>query len=321
MKKALVVGINNYPQSPLSGCVNDSSAVAQLIRKNGDGSPNFDVLEINDIQKKGELKTLVKELFSGENEIALFYFSGHGCKTNSDGFIVTPDYGVGDEGISMTEILTIVNGSKAINKIVVLDCCYSGTFGNSPLSDNITQISEGVTILTASLDSQSAQETGGHGIFSNLFLEALNGGAANINGLITPGSVYAYIDQALGAWDQRPMFKTNTKGFVCLRSVNPSIELSVLRNIIKYFPSPSAEYKLDPSYEFTNSESYNVLKMEPYATESNIFVFKELQKMSNIGLIKPIGEDHMYFAAMNSKSCKLTALGYHYWQLVKKDRI
>jgi hypothetical protein len=29
----------------------------------------------------------------------------------------------------------------------------------------------------------------------------------------------------------------------------------------------------------------------------------------------------MYFAAMNSKTCKLTVLGEHYWKLVSKGMI
>ena len=36
----------------------------------------------------------------------------------------------------------------------------------------------------------------------NLFVDALNGSAADILGQITPGSVYAHIDQSLGAWSQ-----------------------------------------------------------------------------------------------------------------------
>lgn len=43
MKKALVIGIDDYAASPLHGCVNDAVAVANMLEKNGDGSPNFDV--------------------------------------------------------------------------------------------------------------------------------------------------------------------------------------------------------------------------------------------------------------------------------------
>lgn len=321
MRKALIVGIDDYPDCPLNGCVNDAVAVAQCLRKNGDGSPNFDVYEMSNVKNKVELKKMILELFNSPVEIALFYFSGHGCKTDYDGYIVTPDYSCGNEGISMNEILKMVNNSKALNKIVVLDCCYSGTFGNGALSDKVTEIAEGVTILTASMEDQTARESGGHGVFTNLFIEALSGGAANINGNITPGSIYSYIDQALDAWEQRPVFKTNTHSFVKLKAVVPTIELSVLRNIVDYFPSSTDEFQLDPSFEFTNNEDYKPKLKEPYTNLNNVKIMKNLQKMERVGLIKPVDEDHMYFAAMNSKSCKLTALGYHYWALVKKGKI
>ena len=43
MRKALIVGIDNYTQCPLHGCCNDADAVAQVLETNGDGSPNFSV--------------------------------------------------------------------------------------------------------------------------------------------------------------------------------------------------------------------------------------------------------------------------------------
>jgi len=47
----------------------------------------------------------------------------------------------------------------------------------------------------------------------------------------------------------------------------------------------------------------------------------DLQKMTQVGLITPIGEEHMYYAAINSKSCRLTALGAQYWKHVKAGKI
>ena len=52
MSKALVVGINNYPNNKLNCCINDATALANIIDTNGDGSPNFDVKTVLDIQKK-----------------------------------------------------------------------------------------------------------------------------------------------------------------------------------------------------------------------------------------------------------------------------
>ena len=74
MRKALVVGINEYPSSPLYGCVNDASAFASIIENNGDGSPNFDVRLFTNVATKAELKELIIELFEGDSDTALFIF-------------------------------------------------------------------------------------------------------------------------------------------------------------------------------------------------------------------------------------------------------
>ncbi len=313
MKKALSIGIDNYPSCPLFGCVNDASAFANTMEKNGDGSPNFDVKLETNVQSKSELKSLIIDLFSGDSDISLLYFSGHGFLNAIGGYIVTPDFKENDEGVSMDEILKIANSSKAKDKVIILDCCHSGQFGSPSITGGMTaQIIEGVVILTASRNDETALEVNGHGIFTSLLLDALQGGAADLRGYITPGSIYAYIDQALGSWDQRPVFKTNVTRFTPLRTINPPIAPETVRKLIEYFPNPQHEYALDPSYEFTNKD---------VATSEHVGIFKNLQKFESVHLVVPVEEEHMYFAAQNSKTCKLTALGYHYWRLVKENRI
>lgn len=313
MKKALVIGINNYPANPLHGCINDASAFANTVEVNGDGSPNFSVRLETDVSTKSQLKTMIKELFDGSNDISLLYFSGHGFLNEIGSFIVTPDYQPNDEGVPMDEILTMANQSKTKDKIIILDCCHSGSFGSSAISGRTaTQINEGVVVLTASRENENAVEVNGHGIFTSLLISALQGGAADIRGHITPGSVYAYIDQALGPWNQRPIFKTNVSRFTPLRTISPLVPFENLRKITEYFSSPEQEFALDPSYEFTN---------EGVAQPEKVLILKNLQKFERVGLVAPVGEEHMYFAAQNSKSCKLTALGYHYWRLVNEGKI
>lgn len=311
MKKALVVGLDNYPGCPLNGCVNDAYAVANVLETHSDGGPNFDVrLEIN-VSTRASLKAMIRQLFEGDHEVSLFYFSGHGFVNELGGSIVTLDYAADDEGISMNDIVTFANKSNVREKIIILDCCHSGAVGNNAINSNVSNIGQGVTILTASRDKETAMEINGHGVFTNLFIGALQGGAADLRGHITPGSIYSFIDQALGAWEQRPVFKTNVSKFISLRRVEPPIEMNVLRDITSIFNSPQDEIQLDPSFEYT----------EPSSIEKNISVFKKLQKYESVGLVTPIDEEHMYWAAMNSKSCRLTALGAHYWNLVKKGRV
>ncbi len=321
MKKALVVGINNYPTAPLQGCINDAFAIATLLETHGDGSPNFDVRIETDVSTKTKLKEHIDNLFSGDCDTALLFFSGHGFLNEIGGYIVTPDYKKYDEGVSMNEILSIANSSKIKDKIIILDCCHSGAMGSHNLTGNSSLLQEGISILTASRDNESSIEINGHGVFTNLLIDALQGGAADLRGHISPGGIYAFIDQALGAWDQRPVFKTNVTRFTSIRTINPQVPIDSLRKLVDFFPSPQDEFKLNPSYEDTNSKEVKHSLIEPYAIDENVKVFKILQKLQSVGLVVPVNTDYMYFAAMESKSCKLTSLGYHYWQLVKDKRI
>jgi len=317
MRKALIVGIDFYETaSCLTGCVNDSYAVKSVLERHGDGSLNFGVIAMtatgssSQITRR-ELKDKVQELFRDNSEIALFYFSGHGYIETTGGYLITSECKDGDDGFSMDELLTFVNGSKAQNKIIILDCCHSGIAGTPTIAENKAILSEGVTILTASAQDQYSVETGGAGVFTALLVDALGGSAANLVGDITPGSVYAHIDQALGPWEQRPIFKTNVKRFISLREVQPPIALEDLKQITVLFPEPSFIIPLDPSFEPT-SDKY---------IEENTKKFAMLQKYNHVNLVKPVDEEHMYYAAMNSTGCRLTALGAHYWNLVNKDRI
>ena len=41
MRRALLIGIDNYEMAPLAGCVSDVEKMASILTKNQDGSPNF----------------------------------------------------------------------------------------------------------------------------------------------------------------------------------------------------------------------------------------------------------------------------------------
>ena len=82
-RRALVVGIDDYPDAPLAGCVNDANAMGKLLRAHEDGSPNFSVkamLQPSQVVTRSGLRAALAKLFSDldEADVALFYFSGHG---------------------------------------------------------------------------------------------------------------------------------------------------------------------------------------------------------------------------------------------------
>lgn len=321
-RKALVVGIDDYPNASLNCCCNDAEAIKDLLANNGNGDPNFEVSIKTNVKTKDVLRKEITNCFSGDSRVALFYFSGHGFVNEIGGYLVTPDYKDGDEGVSLQDILNIVNKSKCKEKIIILDCCYAGNMGSIGLGNqNTTIINEGVTILTASRENEASVEAGEHGLFTSLLIQALEGGAADILGHITPGGVYAFIDKALGEWGQRPVFKTNVTRFTSIRDVVPQVEKEKIRKICEYFTTADAAFQLDPSYEDTNMEEVEHKVIEPHAEEENVKKFKILQALEGIGLIVPNGEEHMYYAAMNSKSCSLTPIGQQYWRLVKEGKI
>jgi len=322
MRKALIVGINKYPNAPLTGSENDAKAVSQLVSRNEDGSKNFDTRLVLNVSSKADLKRMITELFSSKGEAALFYYSGHGFVNGLGGYIVTPDQQKYDEGVSMDEILLLANESNAKDKIIILDCCNAGAMGTPGLTkNNAAYIGEGVTILTSSLDTESSWEYKGHGVFTSLLLAALEGEAASIMGDITLGSIYAYIDKALGEWRQRPVFKTNVFHFNSIRKVKPQISPEVIRKIADYFEAPESDLPLDPSYEDTNTPVPQKSFKKPYADAGKVKIFKDLQQLQSVGLVAPKDAPYMYFAAMDSKACSLTPLGRHYWKLVKDEKI
>mgnify|MGYP003421533690 CR=1 FL=1 len=135
-------------------------------------------------------------------------------------------------------------------------------------------------------------------------------------GELSAGSIYSYIDRSLGAWEQRPVFKANIKNFVSLRKNMPPIPIAELRRLTEIFPNPYDELALDPTFEHDKHEADT-----QEVNKANEEIFSVLQRYVKLNLVVPVGEEHMYYAAMNSKACELTAVGKQYWRLVKEGRI
>jgi len=326
MRKALIVGVDYYERiGSLSGAVNDAHAVKAVLERHADGRLNFQQPRLITGTGPGasvsrtELREAVEELFRDDAEISLFYFSGHGYIDGAGGYLCASDCANGHDGLSLSEVMTFANNSPARNKVILLDSCHSGVAGGNTVAAQVAEIKEGVTILTASTAEQYAMETGGSGVFTSLLVDALGGAAANLMGDVTPGSVYAHIDQSLGNWAQRPVFKTNVKKFVSLRETDAPIDPANLRKLTILFDQPTTLLQLDPSYEpeRTGNEDASV----PAPDSAKNADFAVLQALAKVNLVRPVGAPHMWHAAMDYKSCELTVLGQHYWRLVKQDLI
>ncbi|WP_199084608.1 caspase family protein [Bosea sp. ASV33] len=330
MRKALIVGIDHYDNiSPLSGCVNDAYAVKAMLERDADGSVNFQTprLMVGTGPGRGvirrDLREAVRELFQDRSDVALFYFAGHGYIDETGGFLCSSDNADGNDGFPLAELMTFANNSQATNKVIILDSCHSGAVGGSHIHNAFSEIKDGTTILTASNKDQYAMEVlgGGAGVFTTLLVDALNGSAANLLGEVTPGSVYAHIDQSLGTWGQRPVFKTNVQKFISLRKADPPIPLQDLHALTMHFPAPGFQLRLDPAYEPERNEEQKKDSTIPPPDPAKTAVFAMLQRYARVNLLKPVDAPHMWHAAMESKACELTVLGEHYRRLVEQGLI
>jgi hypothetical protein len=319
MRRALCVGIDEYAFGPLRGCVSDANRMEAVLAKNHDGSPNFECKTLvapigygTEVVTRTVLRDHVSRLFRDPAEVALLHFSGHGAVNDLDGYLVTQDAARYDEGVAMGDVLKLANESKADEVVILLDCCFSGNLGNPPAFVNSKAVlREGISILTAGRGDQPSVEAEGGGLFTSLVVDALDGGAADLLGAVSASAIYAFVEAALGAWDQRPLFKSHVSRVLALRCCFPPVDRAILRQLPTLFPLPAEDMALNPSYECTS----------PNADPENVVVFGDLQKLNRIHLVNPVGAEHMYDAAIQSKGCRLTSTGRYYWRLAKSGRI
>ena len=321
-KRALIVGIDDYDRvSCLKGCVNDALEMQSVLERHGDGSPNYDCRVLTSPGKKAITRKFLREqwseLFDSFNGDILFYFSGHGTPTDVGGFLVTQDGEPGDPGIAMNDLLTLANRSRANSVLLILDCCFSGDIGN-PANlqgggniENQAQLREGLTILAASRSDQTAAEIGGQGVFTNLVLGALRGGAADVRGRVSAASIYAYVEQALGAWVQRPIYKSHADRLPPVRLCKPDVNDDLLRELPALFSEAESEFPMNPSFEHT----------EDSAIPENVEIFNKFKALRNARLLTTFKDKDLYYISLHSEQARLTQLGQFYWHLAKAGRI
>ena len=314
MKRALLIGIDDYRHFPrLSGCVNDVAALAPLLERNEDGSHNFDVRRMTSDELfvgRTLMRSHIADLLAPGADVGVLYFAGHGKEVSGDVILVAQDGERDDLGISLGEVLAKVRTSPLPEVVIILDCCHSGGAGAAPqLSDTQAVLPPGCTILTATRRDQRAAETEDRrGAFSAQLCAALEGGAADLLGDVSMAGLYAFLSQAFGPWEQRPTFKANVDRLHALRCCVPDVPREELRLLPTLFPVATNPFPLDPSYE-PEAEPHHPEHQETFAT---------LQRMRDAQLVEAVGTRHLYHAAVRSRSCQLTRLGWHYWHLARR---
>lgn len=329
-RRALLVGINRYDnvKRELHWCIDDALAMREVLEYHANHDVNFachtllgnQLVADYDPAEPGtagervtfsRLRKALEDLFAFDGTVT-FYYSGHGIVTSQGTYLATQDGTATLPGMLMNDILEMANQSPAQEVFLLIDCCLAGGMGEPVTSGEVADVSRlylrpGVTLLAATLSHQEAREIAGNGVFTHLMLGALKGGAADVRGVVSAAAVYGYVEQALGPWDQRPIYKSNARRLSPLRYCEPDISDDDLRRLPHLFPKPGFQYFLDPSYEVTREE----------ALPEHIAFFKIFKRCQVARLLRPSIDDDLYFAAIRSHPVELTPLGQFYWQLAK----
>lgn len=147
LRRALLVGINAYPVSPLRGCLNDVAQMHDLLAQ-GYGFSEADIRVLTDGEATlGGIKDGLAWLATGGAEpdaVRVFYFSGHGSQVadwngdepdGRDECLVPFDYTT--VGMLTDDILKAIYDQfpKNGNLTLVMDCCHSGTIQRAIAED------------------------------------------------------------------------------------------------------------------------------------------------------------------------------------------
>ena len=141
---ALLVGINEYPEHSLRGCVNDVKRMIRYLKGRKDIMLDEKTLYDEDATKEAIVETFITHLSqAGLGDVALFYFSGHGTQevantdiwtTEIDGYLETivchpiqKPFLLADKELRFL-ISELMNAKKdkQPHLLTIFDCCHSG---------------------------------------------------------------------------------------------------------------------------------------------------------------------------------------------------
>ena len=304
---ALVVGIDAYSRGPLTTCVNDAEKIAELLASNGteDAEPNYDVYPVvareqNEPEgSRGQLMDrLYRQVQAARNKNFIFYFSGHGRRTPFGYELVAQDEG----GISMDEVITLIEGFPLKQAVIILDCCHSAGMGDrAGLQEEDTGgemrfkraiIRENVVVVASARHDQASQGAGApgdeHSAFTRYLVSGLGGAAANVLGEVHAHPLFEYAASMFGATQQQPVFKGHYAEMEPLRLVKREVSLQILKKLAQLFPKGVVEVEvaqLTVDASIRTLRRYGLLECDSDASLEEVAVAGGKAKLTRQGLL------------------------------------
>jgi hypothetical protein len=221
---AVIVGVAQYRHMPVLRYTDDDAYQVFAFLKSPEGGalPEEQVrLLIDEDATRYNVLNAMRDIFlrADENDVVLFYFSGHGL----EGSFLPFDYDGMNHKLLHEEVVEVVARSRAKHKLVVADACHSGSLlaMRTPHVDATLAkfyqafelSSGGLALLLSSKGEEYSLEDGGlrSGVFSHYLIKGLKGGADfDGNQLITLGELFAFVQkrvQSYTARAQNPLLK------------------------------------------------------------------------------------------------------------------
>ncbi|MBR1335348.1 caspase family protein [Bradyrhizobium ottawaense] len=206
--KALLVGIARYSTgsglTALSTPENDACALEALLKDPASGfvaSPKLSVTS-------NDLRRAVEAFFirASDQDVLLFYFSGHGKLGQNGGLYLCPSDTEADlidaTAVSLSWFKQVIDRCIAKQIIVILDCCYSGEAHLAMKGDIPSTIQSnigggrGKYLITSSTNYQVSLERPGdkNSLFTKWLIKGVESGEADLNddGVITIEELFQY---------------------------------------------------------------------------------------------------------------------------------
>jgi formylglycine-generating enzyme required for sulfatase activity/uncharacterized caspase-like protein len=177
---ALVIGNGAYPDAPLKNPVNDSRAMAEVLKTCG-----FQVIALENapLQKMREgLREFGGRIAQGG--VGLFYFAGHGMQVKGRNYLmpVGADIEAEDEvagaALDVDSVLAKLETARNRLNILILDACRNDPFARSfrSASQGLAPLDApmGTFIAFATAPGKTAADGGGsHGLYTEQLLRAI----------------------------------------------------------------------------------------------------------------------------------------------------